>query len=195
MLSVSRISFAQTPSLIKRTTNNMSQPLKYDTVSFGSLPPALPGNFGEVVAGKLFRRAMPNINQLNALKQKGVTAIISLLDPNDGNDIARIVEKEVETAKRLGIKFVSMKLPLPVPKYYAAEMPKLVETINQLMKEGPVYVHCEYGRSRTGQLMAAYQHFSLGMKPEEILAQGHPYESDYAVGQFFSFIARANKPH
>ena len=195
MLAVSRISFAQPSNQMKRATSNISQPLRCDTVSFGSLPSALPNNFGEVVAGKLFRGAMPTINELNTLKQKGITAIVSLLDPNEGKDIARIVEKEIEAAKNLGIKVVSMKLPPPLPSYYIKEMPKLVETVNQLMKDGPVYVHCELGRSRTGQLIAAYQHFSLGMQAQEIITQGQGYGSKFAIDQFFDYINRANKPH
>lgn len=172
MLTVSRINFNQSPNLIKRKTNNMCQPLKFDTVSFRSLPPHLPSNFGEVVEGKLYRGALPSTElQLSALMQKGIKTIISLLEPNANSTEKQMVEK-------MGMRFVDLNLPQQQSIPYFKKLPEALEKMKSLLEEGPVFVHCEHGRARTGNLIAAYQKVVLGMDNSNIINQGKKYGSN-----------------
>lgn len=74
------------------------------------------------------------VETLRALKKLGVRTIISV----DG------VTPDVETAKKLGIRYVHLPIGYDgVPRDQAVRMVKAVETL-----PGPVYVHCHHGIHR-----------------------------------------------
>lgn len=142
-----------------------SQPIQ-DTVSFGSLH-----NFGEVVAGKLYRGAQPHIDDFKELKEKGIKFVIDL-------DLCN-APKEREIVKSLGMEYIPVKLVdtfAGIDKYLN-QFEELATKIDELSKEGAVFVHCEKGHSRTGITIAAYQHFIQKMTDNEIMDDAKKYNS------------------
>lgn len=100
----------------------------------------------DVLPNRLSGMPKPELNDLEALKTKGIKAIVSLLED----------ESSVENYNTNG--FESLWLPVvdnEAPNVEQVE--KLVEFIDeQNKKENLVAIHCKGGRGRTGTMIASY---------------------------------------
>lgn len=107
---------------------------------------AIPRNFSWLEQSKLAGCARPSESELEALKELGIKAIISLTETPLNH----------ETVSRLGFDY----LHSPVPDY-TAPLPSQLHDIIQFVEEKnaqskPVLVHCGEGKRRTGTILAAY---------------------------------------
>lgn len=115
----------------------------------------------EVVPGKLYRGSAPNPKDLAWLQNNlNIKKVVSL-DHNSGERIDR-------AARLLGLDHIKL--------YMNGDHLSLMEALHHdlrklLLEDGPTYVHCLYGKDRTGLLVALVQCKYLGMKPEEAIAE------------------------
>jgi protein tyrosine/serine phosphatase len=156
------------------------QPCSVPFWQSSALPPAsplvvakkisLPGihNAGKI-SDSLFRGAQPDIAHLDELKKLGVTTIVDLR--SEASDTR---ERERIQAESLGLHFIS----IPVGGFSAPTAMQLAEFFS-LLRETPlqkIFVHCEYGRDRTGVFIAAYRiafdHWSSDQAMSEMLVFG-----------------------
>jgi len=89
----------------------------------------------------------PHIQELAGLKKKGVTVVISLLDPSLPQEKA-LLERELAAARRVGISVRNYGMGyLPVD---SERNRKTREAILHSLKDEPglIYVHCYLGRHR-----------------------------------------------
>ena len=110
--------------------------------------PGVP-NVGKVT-DHLYRGAQPGLNNLSELKKLGVTMIIDLRAESSGT-----AQEEKSRAESLGIRFVRV----PIGGFSTPTNPALVQFF-QIVRDSPeqtIFVHCEFGRDRTGVMIAAYR--------------------------------------
>jgi tyrosine-protein phosphatase SIW14 len=101
------------------------------------------------VSDVLFRGAQPTAQGLAELKKLGVTTIVDLRG-NRGP-----VNREREQAESLGMHFID----IPVNGWSPPSNAQVAEFL-KLFQQDPtqkVFVHCYYGRDRTGVMVAAYR--------------------------------------
>jgi len=105
-----------------------------------------PRNFGVVVSGKLYRGGfIDNIKQLQALKDLGVERVVSL---HNNPDITRMCNK-------LGLEHVIAPIETGKPEEYGRKI--LGDNISKYLLKKPTYVHCWFGKDRTGGVIARFR--------------------------------------
>jgi protein-tyrosine phosphatase len=119
-------------------------------------------------AGKLALAARPRggdwlPDELESWKRSGVQAILSLLTPDEEQELG--LADEAKEAKRIGLRFSSYPIEdRGVPKS-EAELGRMLDTVNGSLRAGRnVLVHCRQGIGRTG-LVAACLLVKNGMSP------------------------------
>jgi tyrosine-protein phosphatase SIW14 len=117
----------------------------------------------------LYRGAQPSLADLSELKKLGVTTIVDLR-----GESASTSNQERSEAESLGIRFVH----IPVGGFSAPSSAQLADFFSLLRASPPqtIFVHCEFGRDRTGVFIASYriafQHWSADQATNEMLAFG-----------------------
>jgi protein tyrosine/serine phosphatase len=159
--------FAVSPciSSAQITVNAPTQP-SIANASFGApaekLKIAGVPNAGKV-SDVLFRGAQPSSQGLAELKKLGVTTIVDLRG-NRGP-----VNREREQAELLGMRFID----IPVSGWSAPSNAQVAEFL-KLFQQDPtqkVFVHCYYGRDRTGVMVAAYRMAQQNWTPDQAVAE------------------------
>ena len=115
----------------------------------GAGEPGLEGivNFGKVNDG-LYRGAQPDTLGIGNLKRLGIKTIINLRMTNE------VWKAEETEANANGITYTNVPMngfARPTPEQVAKAL-ALIETL-----PSPVFVHCRYGRDRTGTIIACYR--------------------------------------
>lgn len=136
------------------------------------------------VSDNIFRGAQPNLSSFSLLKQLGITTIVNLRSESGAK-----VDKERREAEALGLRFVY----IPVGGFSNPTDEQLASFFS-LLHQNPaptIFVHCEYGRDRTGVFIAAYriafQNWSADQALSEMLSFGfnrtfHPGMITYVRG-------------
>ncbi|MBI4924623.1 MAG: tyrosine-protein phosphatase [Bdellovibrio sp.] len=134
----------------------------------------------------LFRGAQPeNYADLECLKNTGIKTIINLIDkPKE------LIYFEKTLAKALDINYFSFPtsgiLP-PEDEHIQAILKELIKKENQ-----PVFIHCHYGKDRTGLIVGLYRvwydHWEPGQAWEEMLSFGF---NKYFLGLSYYFWSKA----
>jgi protein tyrosine/serine phosphatase len=102
------------------------------------------------VSERLFRGAQPDLNDLTELKKLGITTIIDLRAES-----AEVREQERARAEAIVMRFLS----IPVG-YFSNPSSAQIAQFFSLLRQSPsekIFVHCRYGRDRTGVFIAAYR--------------------------------------
>jgi tyrosine-protein phosphatase SIW14 len=112
---------------------------------------SIPGvpNAGKVT-DHLFRGAQPSLNNLSELKKLGVTTIIDLRAES-----SHTAAEEQARAEALGMRFFRV----PIGGFSTPSNAELIQFF-QILRDSPdqtVFIHCEFGRDRTGVMIAAYR--------------------------------------
>src|SRR6266404_7774527 len=119
-------------------------------------------NVGKV-SEMLLRGAQPSARGLAELKKLGVTTIVDLRG-NSGP-----VAWERAQAESLGMRFID----LPVLGWSPPSNAQVAEFL-KLFQQDPtqkVFVHCYYGRDRTGVMVAAYRMAQQHWTPDQAVAE------------------------
>ena len=110
-------------------------------------------------------RAVTCPYRLYRMKQEGITQIIDL---RNSSYIERPLERLF--CKLLGIKYKNKRYPyrlniLPEHKFF--------ESINQSIfnNKGKTYIHCQYGKRRTGICTAVYEKYHTHKSKDEIISE------------------------
>ncbi len=104
-------------------------------------------NFG-VVNERLYRGAQPDAAGLRDLKRLGIGSIINLRMTND------VWKAEAAEARANGIAYTNVPLS-GIWRPTEAQVRKILGLIGSLPP--PVFIHCQYGRDRTGTIIACYR--------------------------------------
>jgi tyrosine-protein phosphatase SIW14 len=102
------------------------------------------------VSGSLYRGAQPQIESIRELKALGITTIVDL---RAEDSVVR--EHEKKEAESLGLRFVS----IPLSGWSAPTNEQVAEFLS-LFRNRPeerVFVHCRFGKDRTGVFVATYR--------------------------------------
>jgi len=117
--------------------------------------------FRTVIPNKLYRGSSPSPQDVKHLKEKlGIKKIVSL-DQKAGERIDRV-------CNLLGIKHIKM--------YINPGRKSLLHFVSQDLKKlflegGPTFVHCHYGKDRTGLACALVKCKYFGESPEKAIAE------------------------
>lgn len=104
-------------------------------------------NFAKVSA-TLYRGSQPDLQGLQQLKDFGIRSVINLRMTND--------MWKPEPAAVAAHSMVYTNLPLnPLSAPTDEQVTSILAAISTLPK--PVFVHCQYGRDRTGTIIACYR--------------------------------------
>lgn len=112
------------------------------------------------VSDKYFRGGVVTCEyDILRLKKKGVTDIISLLEPSKHN-------KELDKfAKKQGIKYHHIELAPP----YGIPTKKQIKQFFSILQNGTTYVHCLHGKDRTGIMTFLYEIEKLKVSPKKAI--------------------------
>ena len=121
------------------------------------------GRYAEVVPGVLYRSMQPRGGQWDVLHQRGIRTVINL---RSAWEDPRAFAGEERHARAFGMRLVNLPISEDLPD---------VERVAQFIREvragpAPVLVHCQYGRSRTGHMLAAYLVLEQGWSPQRAIA-------------------------
>lgn len=118
-------------------------------------PQDLP-NFHEVDAG-VYRGGQPTALGMIGLQKKGIHTIIKL-------------NKENLTEERIGAKQLGFKLvEIPLSGFFApsnSDMDRIQKILNDPVLR-PVFIHCEFGKDRTGISIALFRVFTDHWAPDK----------------------------
>ena len=131
------------PSLRSRSTVQSSEVIG-QKISIPGVP-----NAGKVT-DHLYRGAQPSLNNLGELKKLGVTTIIDLRAESSHTAL-----EEQTRAEALGMRFIRV----PISSFSTPSNAELLRYF-EILRDAPdqtVFVHCEFGRDRTGVMIAAYR--------------------------------------
>jgi protein tyrosine/serine phosphatase len=132
----------------------------------------MPHHFSVVTPGKLYRSGQPGDNELeNVFSKYGIRTILLLRRENDPGQ-----EAERRVAEKHGARIVCVPIsstqPLP---------PDMLARIRQVFANEsgyPILTHCEYGRARTGVVVALWrieqEGWTADKAVEEMLERGFP---------------------
>jgi protein tyrosine/serine phosphatase len=146
----------------------------------------LPANFGIVDEGKVYRGAQPTPSQLEALQRRGVRTILKLNSEQLGVE-------EAATA-RLGLRLIYVPLNARTVGRPAAcaSVARAYEAMTD-STNWPLYVHCSYGRDRTGFLVGLYrervQHWLPPAVEQELQRYGHNWVMHFVFPNITSALA------
>lgn len=116
-------------------------------------------NFAEVTPS-LYRGAQPSHEGLEALKNLGVNLLVDLRGSAN--------KDEEETAKKLGMQYISIPSHCPYPR------DEPFARFLRVLRENPskkVFVHCRLGDDRTGMAVASYRMAEQGWSAEEAMKE------------------------
>jgi hypothetical protein len=110
-------------------------------------------NFEVVVPGKIYRGAIPDANGFAALKALGVKSDISLIMPDEMNG-AIFREREFAAQNGIGLFYRPMR-----PGTHRGDVDEIENTLDVMGNPAnyPLYIHCKYGRDRTGMMVGLYR--------------------------------------
>jgi tyrosine-protein phosphatase SIW14 len=123
------------------------------------------------VSDVLFRGAQPSAKGLAELKKLGVTTIVDLRG-NRGP-----VTREREQAESLGMRFID----IPVNGWSPPSNAQVAEFL-KLFQQDPtqkIFVHCYYGRDRTGVMVAAYRMTQQNWTVDQAVAEMNSFGFRY----------------
>jgi tyrosine-protein phosphatase SIW14 len=161
------------------TSTSLSPPSTAKKLSIPGIP-----NAGKV-SDSLFRGAQPEIDSLDELKKLGITTIVDLR--SESPDLR---EREQAKAESLGIHFVS----IPVKGFATPTSEQLAEYFTLLRQAPPqkIFVHCQYGKDRTGVFIAAYriafEHWTVDQAYSEMLDFGFNHHLHRSMAAYVRFL-------
>lgn len=171
-LSVSNLALAQSIYGLRQVdyTQDLGEP--------GTVVNGIP-NF-QKTTDSIYRGGRATLEGLQYLKKAGFKTIINL--END----SKAVQNELAMAKKVGLQMYSSPLSWTTPPN-----DKQVDSIIASLKNSqmyPVFVHCHYGKDRTGMIIGLYRVFGQNWNPKDAYAEmiKYGYHPEYkALDNYF----------
>jgi tyrosine-protein phosphatase SIW14 len=137
-------------------------------------------NFGEVLAGRIYRGAQPTSEGYESLKKLGVRTVISLRDWHD------------ETKDVVASGLESVRIPLQADVRgskppSAEEVAKFLSVVLDPQKQ-PVYFHCAHGKDRTGTMCAVLRMEVFGWTNDEAWDEMQSFGFNYVWENLQKFV-------
>src|SRR5258707_5007646 len=123
------------------------------------------------ISEALLRGAQPSAQGLAELKKLGITTIVDLRG-NSGP-----VARERAQAETLGMRFID----IPVSGWSPPSNAQVAEFL-KLFQQDPaqkVFVHCYFGRDRTGVMVAAYRMSQQNWTPDQAIEEMYSFGFHY----------------
>ncbi len=108
---------------------------------------------------KLYRGAQPRDGGLLRLRELGVKTVINLRGSNDET------RSEAQQAQSLGLNYFNVPIGR-IGRPTDTKVQRVLAILNAAENQ-PVFVHCNYGRDRTGLIIAVYRLANEGWSAEE----------------------------
>ncbi|MCQ2788800.1 MAG: tyrosine-protein phosphatase [bacterium] len=113
------------------------------------------------VSDSFYRGSQAGEAEFQNLSKEGIKTILNL---------KTIKKKELETlssqAKKFGIDYINIPLdPFNITK----SLPNLLDVINKATKENPLFVHCTFGRDRTGFVTGLNKYLNDNVPMKEVI--------------------------
>ena len=126
-------------------------------------------DFFAQVAPKVFVSGQPSEAALKALRDEGVTQVISLRTSREMDDRAIVPFDEAAVVAKLGMDYVHIPLGGPQTPYTADGLAKFAAAVAR--SEGPVLLHCTVAW-RASHMWAAYLVAHQGFSVADAVAYG-----------------------
>jgi len=122
-----------------------------------------------VKRGVLYRSPQPGPEQLAGLRRRNIRTVVNLRPAKQG---PAAFAEEQRTCQALGLEFVNLPIWSILPS--DAQIEQFLRLVRR-PDRGAVLVHCEYGRARTGAMVAAYRVLVEGVAVDSALGEmlGH----------------------
>jgi len=127
--------------------------LAQDVVTYKELP-----RFHRVNE-KLYRGARPRTGGLMRLKKLGVKTVVNLRGSNED------IRSEAQHARALGLNYFNVSIGR-IGRPTDTKVRQVLAILNAHENQ-PVFVHCNYGRDRTGLIIAIYRLANEGWTAEQ----------------------------
>ena len=108
-----------------------------------------------------YRGAEPDAKQIRELSKMGIKTILNLksLTKAELANYAQIAEAN-------GMRYINIPLN---PFYIKKSYPHIMEVLKAGSKENPTYIHCTFGKDRTGFVSALVNYFQNGVPMKEAI--------------------------
>ncbi len=132
-------------------------------------------NFAVVEKGKVYRGAQPTKAAIKRLADQGVRTVINLR--------ADAMAWEKEEVEKAGMTYVL--IPTIAEQIKAAELRQCLKAMQE--SPAPAFIHCRWGRDRTGLNVAMYRMVQQGWDRDRAIAELYAHGYNWA---WFPGIAR-----
>jgi protein-tyrosine phosphatase len=148
-----------------------------------------------VVSPTLSRGSVPvsEADMKFLVEQQKVKTIVTLLHPENPNEIALLVQERALAAK-YGVKLVNLPLPFgvdPPPEM----VQRFLATVDAATPQARVYVHCRLGRDRTGTMVAVFRQARQGATPDAALAEMRQFGFNPEKDTYLQYLANFVKSY
>ncbi len=139
--------------------------LVFTSAVFTSTAHAEIKNLATIESGAIYRGSKPeDFKDLALLDTLKIKTIISF------ETMPWNVRGEEELLAKSGIEFINLPIPPALGAPSAARVDQILELMNRAELQ-PVFIHCYFGRDRTGMISALYRVKYQGWTPEQAYAE------------------------
>ncbi len=116
----------------------------------------------EKLTDSFYRGSEPDAKKISELGQMGIKTILNLksIDNRQLANYSKIAEEN-------GMKYINIPLN---PFYIKKSFPYIMDIIKSGNKENPTFIHCTFGKDRTGFVSALVNFFKNGISMKDSIA-------------------------
>jgi len=127
--------------------------------------------FAEVVPGRLYRCRQPRGEQWGLLRRHNIHVVVNLRPEGEN---PKDFQEERQACQAAGVESVNIPIGDPLPDY--DQIRQFIRVVRA--SKGPVLLHCEHGRNRTGYMIATYRVVAQNWSPDKAWDEICEYSSE-----------------